>query len=263
MGARSLVVVLVWGSILLGVFGVSPALAVTTASPANFTLSLSSADFGAAGITPEFSQVRNFSFDLHLAGPLGPGFSYGNRSLLDIEYRVSGRLDATPSGFPAFALDRSRGGREGSITPEDWLAQSSRLAFEISATANLLDGVQLSELVTNAKTGTLLVIDGREKGRLDVARYHPPQLLLYPDGTGLLWNSNNSSGGTGTTNPGSGLTVDLDFGDEYITHLRFDPAALTIIGAPPVVVPEPTTAVLLGLGLLVLTRARNERAARA
>ena len=233
------------------------ALAITNSLPGQFTLSLSSDDFGRANVQPEFSNVRDFSFSIDFQGPLRGGEGYLNEDLREVEYLVRGSLDGTPSGFPAFALDRRASGREGAISPAEWTSQNSALGFWIDPQANLLDGVQLSELVADSKDGTLLLIDAGERKRLDVARYHPPQLRLFADGTGILWSSSNTSGQTGTTNPQTGETVDLDFGDEYITRLSFDPSAITIIAAPDgSVVPEPATALLVALGLAALARHR-------
>jgi len=84
------------------------------------------------------------------------------------------------------------------------------------------------------------------------ARYHPPQLLLYRGGTRLLQNSNNSSGSTDTVNPATGLTADVDFGEEYITNLGFIPSEITLA------VPESGTGLLLAAGLVA--RRRSGRA---
>ena len=228
--------------------------------PDDFTLELASEDFGRSAIVPEFSNVRTFQFSIDVEGPLEPNRLYGNEDLTEIRYLVRGALSlnpATPSGFPAFSLSRLPSG-EGPISPEDWESQSSRLAFEIARDANLLDGIQLSELVAGEAGGLILEINAREFERLDVARYHPPELRLYADGTGLLRNSNNSSGETDTVNPATGERVDVAFGEEYITRLRFDPAAITLIASPPAV-PEPGTGLLLAFGLAGLSRHRPGR----
>jgi len=227
---------------------------VTVATQATaFQLLLSNTDFGAA---PVFSNVQNFSFQIDLAGPLVAGGVYDNTSITQVQYLVRGNLSSnpsTPSGFPAFRLDRFPSG-EGPISAADWISQGSSIAFEIAASANLSNGLQLSELVPGAG-GLLFELDAREFERLDRARYHPPLLQLFENSTGVLQNSNNSSGSTGTTNPGTGLTVDVDFGDEYITNLSFDPNAITLV------VPEPGTDALLGVGLLGLAGTRPRRGA--
>ncbi len=209
-----------------------------------FTLSLSNQDFG---ITPTFSNVQNFTFEVDVRDPLVAGGTYDETSILEVRYLVRGQLSTsppTPSGFPAFRLDRTDApNSEGPISGSDWIDQGSTLAFAIAASADLSDGLQLSELVPGAG-GLLLEIDGREFERLDRARYHPPQLQLFADGTGLLQNSNNSSGSTGTLNPATGQTVDVDFGDEYVSELGFDPATTTVV------VPEPGTGLLFALGLV-------------
>lgn len=224
----------------------------TTASA--FRLSLSNANFQASDIQPTFSGVRNFSFEIDLTGPLVAGQSYANADLERVEYLIFGSLNLlppTPSGFPGFRLDRTPAG-EGIIVPSEWVAQDSSIAFEIARSANLMDGLQLSELVADA-SGILLRIDGREFQRLDRARYHPPQLLLYSDGSGILQNSNNSSGATDTTNPATMEKVDVDFGEEYVTGISFDPGSITVV------VPEPGTTLLLGIGLALLGAGRGRR----
>jgi hypothetical protein len=236
---------------LAAVLSLAPA---ALAGPATaFQLLLSNADFATA---PEFGVVENFSFEIDLAGPLVAGASYDNDSIVLVQYLVRGRLSTnppTPSGFSGFRLDRFPSG-EGPISAADWIGQGSSIAFEVAASANLSDGLQLSELVPGAG-GLLFELDAREFERLDRARYHPPLLQLFENGTGVLQNSNNSSGSTGTTNPGTGLTVDVDFGEEYITNLAFDPREITLV------VPEPGTGLLLalGLGALAATRPAKRR----
>ena len=266
----SRIVATVFGLALWGLLGVATAGATPVQSfEGPLRLSLAAADF-AGQVTPEFSNVRSFSFDLDFDGPLQAGRLYTNLDLREVRYRVAGGLETnppTPSGFSAFALIRDES-REGPISLADWLFQGSHLGFWIAADANLGDGVQLSELVPLDKGGSLLEINAREWGRLDRARYHPPELRLFADGTGYLRNANNDSKDTGTVNPATREEVHVDFGEEYITRLAFDPSLITVIAGPapspgdppivggprpspgnPPVVPEPGTAVLVGFGL--------------
>jgi hypothetical protein len=164
-------------------------------------------------LNPTFSDVQTFQFSIDLAAELVPGVFYLNPEINGIEYSVSGSLDGTPSGFPAFALQRTIGG-------EEFYTQGSSMSFEIAASADLTDGLQISELVED---GLVFLFDARE---VDTGRYHPPLFQLNADGSGSIQNSNNQGG----INPGSGEEVDVDYGEEYITVLGFDPAVLTLTG---------------------------------
>lgn len=173
-----------------------------------FTMDLSRNDFT---VTPVFSDVKQFSFTIVIDEPLTPG-SYINPSIEAIRYQVSGALaPGTPSGFPSFALERT-------ITGDAFYSQGSSLAFEISDTADLNDGLQVSELVG---TDNVLVFDGRE---IDNGRFHPALFVLNSDGTGSIRNSNNI------------ISLDplneIDFGDEYISSLVFDANTLTLVPTP-------------------------------
>ena len=217
--------------------GAALAVLLLAAGPAAaFTLAFEAADFG---LTPTFSNVQTFEFSIDVAGPLAPGV-YDDPLLSGVEYHVRGTLDTTPSGFPAFNLIRSIGGAE-------FYSQGSSLSFEISSSANLADGLQVSELVGGASA---FVFDGREVG---TGRYHPALFELNLDGTGLIRNSNNMGG----INPGSMEEVDVQIGDEYVTALSFDPSLLTLA------VPEPATGLLMSLGLALLGVRRAPRPAGA
>jgi hypothetical protein len=107
----------------------------------------------------------------------------------------------------------------------------------------------MSELVGS---GPVFVFNGRE---VDTGRYHPALFQLNSDGTGSIRNSNNM--GENTLNPSTGELVDVDFGDEYITNLTFDPNQLTISAAVPV----PAALWLFVSGLLGLVgMARRKKA---
>ena len=191
-----------------------------------FLLEFSASDFER---TPVFSNVVQFDFVINIAGPLATGI-YNNPTINFVDYEVNGTLDITPSGFAAFALKRPEDG--GTLTGTDFYAQGSSLSFEISAGADLTDGLQVNELVGS---DPVFVFNGRE---IDTGRYHPALFELNADGTGRIQNSNNQST---VPNPGNGQMVDVDFGDEYITDLIFDPDQLTL-AAP---VPIPPALVLL------------------
>jgi len=205
-----------------------------TGPAAAFTLAFEAADFG---LTPTFSNVRTFVFSIEIDGPLVSG-SYVDPLLVGVDYQVAGVLADTPSGFPAFDLVREIAGPE-------FYAQGSSLDFTIADTADLSDGLQVSELVGGAG---VFVFNGREVG---TGRYHPALFELNSDGTGLIRNSNNMGG----INPSSMEEVDVEIGEEYVTALTFDPATLTLA------VPEPSTGLLVGLGMALLAARRSSRPA--
>ncbi len=107
----------------------------------------------------------------------------------------------------------------------------------------LTDGVQIAELVG---TNIVFTFNGREVGN---GRFHPALLELDADGTGRIQNSNNVI----VENP----LQEVDFGEEYITDLMFDPGNTTLIAAAPVP-PVPNRGggggawSPLGMGLLIL-----------
>ena len=212
-----------------------------------FVLSFQSGDF----VTdPTFSNVRTFDFEAQIEEPFSPG-SFEDPQLVAIGYNVSGSLDMTPSGFPAFSFQLSHliapppagpslipGSLFYSLNSD--AAVGDRISFSILPGVDLSDGLQVSEL---AGTGDDVVFrfNGRE---VDTGRYHPAFIELRADGTGLIQNANN----TGGDNPQDGFVgdIDVDFGEEYMTNLTFDPSSLTIA------VPEPSAVLLLGLGLVTL-----------
>ncbi|MGI9330030.1 MAG: hypothetical protein ACR2QB_04880, partial [Gammaproteobacteria bacterium] len=137
-----------------------------------FDLAIHSSDFQR---TPVFSDVTTFDFLIKVDANLAPGV-YNNPALFEVSYRVSGTLvPGTPSGFPAFALERIIDGTE-------FYAQGSSLRFEISPTAVLTDGLQAAELVG---ADIVFTFNGRE---IDTGRFHPALLELRADGTGRVQN---------------------------------------------------------------------------
>lgn len=183
-----------------------------SAGAQTYTLAISSNDFVA---TPVFSDVTTFDFEVVIRGELAPG-QYANPPLESVRYSVSGDLaQGTPSGLPSFALIRD-------IDGADFYAQGSLLIFDIADTAVLSDGVQVAEL-----EGATLVFtfNGRE---IDTGRFHPALFQLNADGTGRIQNANNVVQQV--------PLVQLEFGEEYITDLAFDPGNLTLFteqAAPP------------------------------
>ena len=202
-------------------------------------ISFQASDFG---VTPTFSNVQTFDFAIDIGVPLTAGTTYVNPTLNGVVYNVSGNLAAgTPSGFPAFALARTIAGAE-------FYSQGSSLSFTIDAAADLSDGLQVSDL---SGTDPVFVFNGRE---VDTGRYHPALLELNANGTGSIRNSNNFGG----INPSSGEEVDVDFGEEYITNLTFDPANLTLVQT--VSIPEPaSTSLIVAMTGIVFSRRRRQQ----
>ncbi len=164
-----------------------------------FVLSFDSDDFG---VTTIFNDVSEFRFDIDIDGELSSGV-YLDSVLNSVDYAVSGVLNSpTPSGFPGFELERL-------IDGADFYAQGSSLWFEISATANLSDGLQADELVANSE-GEIFIFNGRE---IENGRFHPALLVLNSNGTGQIQNSNNVPNTT---------VGEIAFGAEYITNLSFN-----------------------------------------
>jgi hypothetical protein len=214
------------GFLIIPLFGLAQAQA--------FTITLDSNNFG---VSPVFSSVTSFIFVIEVDEPFLPGTTYSNPTLSLLDYTIGGALaSGTPSGFPAFLLDRTMDGTE-------FYAQGSSLNFTIGAGADLSDGLQMSEL-----TGTdpVFILNARE---FNTGRYHPTLFELYSNGTGVVQNSNNS--GPTTTNPATGQLVNVNFGEEYISNLTFNPATATIG------VPEPSSALLLLSGFAMLRRSRR------
>lgn len=175
------------------------------ASAQNMFFSTSSDDFV---VTNVFSDIDTFAFDIEFAVPLAPG-TYINPQIVSVSYSVSGTLEpGTPSGFPAFALQRD-------MTGAEFYAQGSSISFEIAANAVLADGVQVAELAGN---GIVFTFNGRE---VDNGRFHPALFELNANGTGRIQNSDNIV----TSNP----LQQVAFGEEYITDLMFDPGNTTLL----------------------------------
>ena len=182
---------------------------VATANAQTMVLSTASGDYQA---TTVFSNVGFFSIEIEIDEPLAPGV-YVDPNLVSVSYQVTGTLEpGTPSGFPAFDLQRD-------ITGTEFYAQGSSLGFEIMPSAVLTDGIQAVELVGN---GVVLTFNAREIGN---GRFHPALLELDANGTGRIQNSNNV--------PSQNPLVEVNFGEEYITDLVFDPGNTTLITSAP------------------------------
>jgi hypothetical protein len=185
------------------------ALLASTANAQTMTLATSSDDYIKNLV---FSEVQTFNINIVINEALERRI-YNNPEITRVSYQVSGTLEpGTPSGFESFNLERD-------ISGEEFYAQGSSLSFEISPTAVLSDGVQAAELVGQ---GVILTFNARE---IDTKRFHPPLFELYSNGSGRLQNSNN----TPTLDP----LVTVDFGEEYITDLGFDPGNTTLITETP------------------------------
>lgn len=183
----------------------------TSASAQTMLLSTSSSDYQTSTI---FSDVEQFSITIEINAPMVPGV-YNDPEIINVTYRVTGDLEPdTPSGFESFDLQRI-------MTGDEFYAQGSALSFEISPTAVLSDGIQAAELVGD---GVVLTFNGRE---IDTRRFHPALFELNSDGTGRIQNSNNI--------PSQDPLVEVEFGEEYITDLMFDPGNTTLIteSTPP------------------------------
>jgi len=226
-----------------------------TASGA-FTLGLSNPDFTT---TPTFNNVTTFAIAIESEDTLTPATTVADPQISNIQYSVSGSLGSTPSGFPAFAFNLNdrfptsppvTGTQFYPLNPDAPVGGTIR--FQISPTANLLDGLQLNELeelpAAQFGPGVIFHFDGREK---NTGRYHPMFLQLKSDGTGILQNSNNMGGDNPQDN--SPDEIDVNFGEEYITNLSFDPAAVTLA------VPEPGSGLLLAPAILLSFTRRRRR----
>ncbi len=196
-----------------------------------------------------FSTISSFSIQVEVLGGLGTGV-FENPALGDIEFLVSGSLDPTTparTALPAFvnfAVDD-----RPPLRGQEFYDLGNSLSFEIASDAVLGDGLQVSELVVLEDVmgrGLVFEFSAREVGAA-VGRYHPPLLQLFNDGTGSIRNAANSGG----NNPATGVPVNVEVGDEYVHTFAFDPGSLTLV------VPEPGSALLIGLGLAGLSQRRR------
>lgn len=199
--------------------------------------------------TAVFNEVVEFSIEIDINEPIGTGL-FDNPDINEVRYTVDGTLTTpTPSGFDAFFLQRD-------MTGEDFYAQGSSLSFEVQASADLSDGVQMDELVG---AGLVFTFNAREVGN---GRFHPALLELNADGTGRIQNSNNVI----TESP----LETVDFGEEYITDINYDPGSTTLLTAvvptQPILPPNATTgfgsggpagSLLIVLGIAGLLRLRR------
>lgn len=220
-------------------------------------------------VTPSYSSVSTFNMQLDLTAPLSIGSAYADPSLSNIQYGVNGSLEqGTPSGFPAFTFQLNhRFAGSNTITGDQFYALNTSatagetLAFNVSASADLSNGLQLDELDTmsladidylSAGTGSTSAVasgenvifhfNGREEG---TGRYHPTLIRLYSDGTGIIMNADNMGG----VNPSDGSPdpIDIDFGEEYVTTFTFNTSSVTIAS-----VPEPSSILMSAFGCIGL-----------
>ena len=158
-------------------------------------------------LTKIHSDLSFFAINVEFSAPLTSG-AYDNPDVISISLWVRGNLaPGTPSGFTDFD-------HPWQFSGTDFYSRGGSLRFEISNDADLSDGIQVSELVGD---GVVLTVDGRE---IDYGSYHPAIFELRADGTGRIQNSNNIV----TLDP----LIEVDFGEEYITDLRFNPETTTI-----------------------------------
>jgi hypothetical protein len=225
-----------------------------------FTLVFSNSDF--TSLTPVFSNVTTFNFDIEVSGPLASG-SFADPVIDRIEYNVSGGLDETPSGFSGFSFQLSHLIAPPPAPPtsipgdlfyslNDSAIPGTTLLFDVAGSADLSDGLQVSELnilspdpAAGIGSDVVFHFNGREEG---TGRYHPLFLQLFADGTGIVQNADNQGG----INPITMEEVNVNFGEEYITNLNFDPANFTI-GIPE----SSTPALLIGGAFIGFCRRRR------
>ena len=205
----------------------------TAANAFVFTLSYDSREgSNDIAVSENYNALRNFDFTIDINAPLTAGGVYSDPTLNGVNYNIYGILDdPTPSNFSAFDLIRTIGGSE-------FYTQGSSLNFEISGSANLIDGLQASELVS-------FTFDGRE---VNTGRFHPAYLTLSSAGTGTLHNSNNIS-----TMPPANKDLNVAFGEEYDLDLSFNASTLTLVA-----IPDPSAGSLL-IGLVAAAAALRRR----
>ena len=222
-----------------GRFVLAGLLLLCGASRAEVILTISDDDFAISSV---YNDVASFNFAITLAGTIVPGETYVNPPLKNVSYTVVGVLDEpTPSGFPGFSLVRENIDGDSFYS----LSADAALSFSVSPTANLADGLQLSELVG---ASDVLYFNAREFNQAP-GRYHPPILRLNADGSGSLANANNQSDVPNPPPPvGSGMLVDVEIGEEYSVTLT---ASLPLNLSGPVL-PRATQVPLAAAPLLFL-----------